>query len=104
MNPSDSQKLQVASPPDLNIRDLLAPLFRRKKLLGRVFLGMLLVAVIVTVIVSGLYESKMEVLVNRQRLDPILTSEPTLQTPPSPPPLTEEEVNSEIELLKSGDL
>jgi uncharacterized protein involved in exopolysaccharide biosynthesis len=65
---------------------------------------MLLVVVLVTIKVSGLYESKMEVLVNRQRLDPMVTSEPTLQTPPSPPPLTEEEVNSEIELLKSADL
>jgi uncharacterized protein involved in exopolysaccharide biosynthesis len=108
MNPLDTRidtrTLQGANQPDLNVRDLLAPLFRRKRLLGLVFLSMLLVAVLVAVKVSGLYESKMEVLVNRKRLDPMMTSEPTLQTPPSPPPLTEEEVNSEIELLKSSDL
>lgn len=104
MNSVDPDKLQNLTSPDLNIRDLLAPLFRRKRLFGRVFLGMLLVTIIVTVIVSGLYESSMEILVNRQRLDPMVTSEPTLQTPALPPPLTEEEVNSEIELLKSKDL
>lgn len=95
---------QAAASSDLNIRDLMAPLFRRKELLGLVFLGMALVAILVTMVVSGLYASSMEILVKRQRLDPMVTSEPTLQQPPSPPPLTEEEVNSEIELLKSGDL
>src|ERR1700722_12962935 len=104
MSPLDPRKSQSANQPDLNIRDLLMPLFRRKRLFGLVFLGMLLVTVLVTVMVSSVYESKMEVLVGRQRLEPTVTSEPTLQTPPSPPPLTEEEVNSEIELLKSTDL
>ena len=104
MNLSDSPKLQVVNPPDLNIRDLLSPLFRRKRLLILVFGAMLLVAVLLTVTMSGLYESKMEVLVNRQRLDPMVSSEATLQTPPSAPVLTEEEVNSEIELLKGSDL
>jgi len=104
MNPLEFRKLQNATSPDFNTRDLMVPLFRRKGLLGLVFLGMLLVAVLVAMVVSGFYESNMEVLVNRQRLDPMVTSEPTIQTPPSPAPLTEEEVNSEIELLKSGDL
>jgi uncharacterized protein involved in exopolysaccharide biosynthesis len=101
---ADSQKLQMMKTPDLNIRDLLAPLFRRKWLLGSVFLCMLLVAFLVTVMISGVYESRMEVLVNRQRLDPMVSSEATVQTPPAAPVLTEEEVNSEIELLKSPDL
>ncbi len=103
MNEFDPQK-QATNSPDLNIRDLLAPLFRRKGLLGLVFLVMLLVASVVTVVVSGLYASSMEILVRRERLDPMVTSQPTLQQPPSPPLLTEEEVNSEIELLKSPDL
>jgi uncharacterized protein involved in exopolysaccharide biosynthesis len=104
MYPLDPRKLQSANSSDPNIRDLLAPLFRRKGLVGLVFLSMFLIAILVTVKVSAIYESKMEVLVNRQRLDPMVTSEPTLQTPPSSPPLTEEEVNSEIELLKGTDL
>jgi uncharacterized protein involved in exopolysaccharide biosynthesis len=104
MNEFDPRK-QATNSPDLNIRDLLAPLFRRKALLGLVFLVMLLVAALVTVGASGIYESEMEVLVNRQTLDPMVTSEPSPQAPPpSPQPLTEEEVNSEIELLNSTDL
>jgi uncharacterized protein involved in exopolysaccharide biosynthesis len=104
MNSPDSRRFQSPNPGDLNVRELLAPLFRRKGLVAIIFFGMLTIAILITFMVSRLYESRMEVLVNRQRLDPMVTSEPTLQTPPSPPPLTEEEVNSEIELLKSGDI
>src|ERR1700733_8574313 len=104
MNSPTSQAPKSTNSTDLSARDLLAPLFRRKKLLGLIFVGMSLVTVVVAVMASSLYESKMEVLVNRQRLDPMVSAEPTFQTPPTPPPLTEEEVNSEIELLKSGDL
>ena len=86
------------------MRDLLVPLFRRKKMSGLIFVGMLLVVVLVAVVVAGSYESTMEILVSRQRSDPMVTPEPTLQMPSSPLPLTEEEINSEIELLKSGDL
>jgi uncharacterized protein involved in exopolysaccharide biosynthesis len=103
MNALDPRK-QGANPPDPTLRDLLAPLFRRKMLLGLVFFGIVLGAVFAAIAVSGLYEASMTILVNRQRLDPMVTSEATLQTPPSTPPVTEEEVNSEIELLKSADL
>jgi uncharacterized protein involved in exopolysaccharide biosynthesis len=104
MSTIDLQPLQRGAPQDLSVRDLLVPLFRRKRMAGLLFGGMLLVVVLVAVVISGSYESTMEILVSRQRLDPMVTSEPTLQTPGSPLPLTEEEINSEIELLKSGDL
>ena len=103
MNALDPRK-QGANPPDPTLRDLLAPLFRRKMLLGVVFFGIVLGAVFAAIAVSGLYEASMTILVNRQRLDPMMTPEATPQTPPSTPPVTEEEVNSEIELLKSADL
>src|ERR1035437_2226342 len=46
----------------------------------------------------------MKILVNRQRLDPMVSSESTLQQPLQPPPVTDEEINSEVELLQSADL
>jgi uncharacterized protein involved in exopolysaccharide biosynthesis len=104
MGTSDLQTVQPGAPQDLSMRDLVVPLFRRKRLAGLVFIGMLLIAILAAVVVSGSYESTMEILVSRQRLDPLVTPESTLQAPPSQLPLTEEEINSEIELLKSGDL
>ena len=104
MNPLESRKLQSVNSSDLNTRELLAPLFRRKRLVGLTFLTMLVVAGILALAVAGSYETTMEILVSRQRMEPMVTPQQTFQTPPTPPPLTEEEVNSEIELLKSGDL
>jgi len=46
----------------------------------------------------------MEILVNRERVDPSVTSETTTQAPLTLLPLTEEEINSEAELLVSPDL
>jgi uncharacterized protein involved in exopolysaccharide biosynthesis len=104
MNPSQSEELQSPIRTDLNIRDVLAPMFRRKRLMCLVFCATLLAAVFIAIGASSLHEARMEILVNRQTLDPMVISEPTHQTPSSPQPLTEEEVNSEIELLKSTDI
>jgi len=104
MNISDPRKPQDTNPPDPTLRDRLAPLFHRKKLLGLVFVGLLLGAVAGAVFDGFLHKASMEILVNPQRLDPMVTSEPTPQTSLQPPPVTEEEINSEVELLKSGDL
>jgi uncharacterized protein involved in exopolysaccharide biosynthesis len=46
----------------------------------------------------------MEVLVNRERQDPMVTAEVVNQTPSATPPVAEEELNSEVELLQSPDL
>lgn len=89
-----------ASMPTL--RDLLAPIFRRRRLVAISFFGILLGAVL-----SGLlpkkYEAQMKILVRRERVDPVLTpdrdSQPQLQNG-----IREEELNSEVELLKSRDL
>jgi uncharacterized protein involved in exopolysaccharide biosynthesis len=104
MNPLDPRKPQGANPPDPTLRDLLAPLFRRKVLLGLVFFGTLLAAVLVAVIGSFQYKASMKILVNRQRVDPMVSSESTLQQPLQPPPVTDEEINSEVVLLQSADL
>ena len=50
------------------------------------------------------YESHMAILVSRERLDPLVTTEATNQMVTMTPALTDEEVNSEAELLKSRDV
>jgi uncharacterized protein involved in exopolysaccharide biosynthesis len=101
---SEIRRLPAASPADPSVRDLIAPIFRRKKLVGLVFGGVLLVAIVGAMIVSGLYETNMEILVNRQRQDPMVSAESIQQMPLATPPVTEEEINSEVELLQSEDL
>src|SRR5271169_4081487 len=91
-------------PADPTPRDLLAPLFRRKRVLGLSLLALLLVAVAGTVYLSNIYKCSMEVLVNRERLDPTVTSEATNQMPTMTPPVSEEDINSEVELIQSRDL
>src|SRR5215510_3214565 len=89
---------------DPTLRDLLAPLFRRKKLFALTFCGMCLGAVLAAFMFSSQHEARMEILVNQERLDPKVSSETTLPTPTAPPPVTDEQINSEVELLQSPDL
>jgi uncharacterized protein involved in exopolysaccharide biosynthesis len=89
---------------DPTARDLLTPIFRRKRLLGVTFLALLALAVAASFLLSSDYKSHMEILVNRERQDPMVTSEATNQMALAPPVVTEEEINSEVELLQSPDL
>jgi uncharacterized protein involved in exopolysaccharide biosynthesis len=89
---------------DVTARDLLMPLFRRKGLFAVTFVALLLCTVAVAYSLSHQYNAKMEILVNRERMDPMVTSQATNQTPVTPPPVTETEINSEVELIKSPDI
>ena len=68
------------------------------------FIGGLVCSVAAATLLSHKYESRMEVLVNRERLDPVVTTESTTQVPQMAPQVTEEEINSEVELLQSRDV
>jgi succinoglycan biosynthesis transport protein ExoP len=89
---------------NLSLKDLLAPLFRRRRLLIVSFLAVFSMAIIIGLLRLHKYESHMEILVSRERLDPLVTTEATNQMVSVTPALTSEEVNSEAELLKSRDV
>jgi uncharacterized protein involved in exopolysaccharide biosynthesis len=89
---------------DPTLRDLLLPLFRRKRVVVLSFCGTLLGAILAAVLVSHQYKATMEILVNQKRLDPAVSPESTMQTPVATPPVTEEDINSEVELLQSPEL
>jgi uncharacterized protein involved in exopolysaccharide biosynthesis len=89
---------------DPTLRDLLAPLFRRKRLLLLTFFGVLLGSGLAAFVLSSIHDANMEILVNQERLEPLLTPESTVQTAGSPTPVTDEAINSEVEILKSPDL
>jgi len=99
-NPSLDQEQRSGA----TLRDLLTPLFRRKRMFIITFAGAMLGGVLAAFLMSSQYEATMEILVNEERADPLLTSEATVQAPATPKAVTDEEIASEVELLQSPDL
>lgn len=89
---------------DLSIRDFINPLFRRKRLLILSFFAVFAVIVIVGIISGPSFSSRMVILVNRERQDPLVSTESTTQLITADNPVTPEEINSEVELLGSRDV
>ncbi|HEU5350874.1 MAG TPA: GumC family protein [Terracidiphilus sp.] len=87
-----------------SVRELAAPLFRRKKVLLATFLTLIVLAAIVAALFPAPYKAHMSVLVRRDRLNPLVTTEQTTQVLNGTQPVSEEETNSEMELLKSRDV
>lgn len=85
------------------LRELLAPVFRRRRLVAIAFLVILLAAMGVALLLPTQYEAQMKILVKRERVDPIVTPDEPALAPPHTD-VTEEELNSEVELLKGRDL
>ena len=104
MSEQDYRNTSGKAIQEATLRDILTPLFRRRRLLILCFGGVFLGAIATSVILSSRYEAQMDILVNRDRMDPVVTTEQFSQTAPVAPPVTEEEINSEVQLLQSGDL
>jgi uncharacterized protein involved in exopolysaccharide biosynthesis len=84
-------------------RELAATLFRRPRLVAGSF-AFLLLATMVFVFFSARYESHFMVLLRRGRYDPVASSQPASPMDFTRPEITEEELNSEVELLRDDDL
>src|ERR1022692_40752 len=84
-------------------RELAATLFRRPRLVAAAF-GFVLVAVMLSAVFSARYESHFKVLLRRGRFDPVISSQPASAMDFARPDITEEELNSEVELLRDEDL
>ena len=84
-------------------RELAATLFRRPRLVASSF-GFVLLAAMFFVVSSARYESHFKVLLRRGRFDPIVSSQPPSAMDFTRPDITEEELNSEVELLRDEDL
>ena len=99
-NLTDQESTGVRS---LSLRDLAAVLFRHNRLMAVAFAGILTGAVVVAALQANLYLSHMKILVKRERIDPVVTAQ-TATVQQSSTPVSEEELNSEVELLKSSDV
>lgn len=85
------------------VRDLLTIGFRHQWLVVLSFLLMCSAAFVFVLLRPAQYEAQMTILVKRERVDPLVSAEASSQLV-SLPSVTEEELNSEVELLKSRDL
>ncbi len=92
-----------SEPRSTTLRDVLAPLFRHSRLVVVSFLGILLGAVLSGFLTPKQYQAEMKILVKRERVEPIVTTDRTTSAP-ARGDVSEEELNSEVELLKSRDL
>ena len=89
--------------PSLTSRELAAALFRRPRLMVSSF-AVVLLTVMVVVLFSARYESHFKVLLRRGRFDSVISAQPTSMMDLTRPEITEEEINSEVELLRDEDL
>lgn len=88
----------------VSLRDAVAPVFRQKRLATVIFLGIFLGAILGMLLLPRKYEAEMKILVNRERVDPVVTPNPETMIAVPTPLVSEEDLNSEVELLKSRDL
>lgn len=84
------------------MRDLLAVLFRQRRLVMMSFAA-IFVAIVLYGLVAAPYQAEMKILVRRGRLDPVVTPTPS-QAEFEREGVTEEELNSEAELLRDDEI
>lgn len=86
-----------------SLRDAIAIAFRHKRIMALSFFGILLGTILAVVLQTKEYRTSTKFLIERERIDPIIS--PGASAPPSfRGEITEEELNSEVELLESGDV
>jgi uncharacterized protein involved in exopolysaccharide biosynthesis len=85
------------------VRDLLAPIFRYKWAGLLTSIAVLTMTTAMVLLSPKQYIAEMKVLVKRERVDPIVSADRN-GTPQRGSDVTEDELNSEVELLKSRDL
>lgn len=90
----------------LSLRDGAGALFRRKGLVAFIFAAVVLGTALVTFLLPNKYDSRMKILVKNQRVDVAITAEQTsgAAAPTIENEVSENQINSEIELLTSKDL
>jgi uncharacterized protein involved in exopolysaccharide biosynthesis len=93
--------------PSSTLRDLMRVAFRHRQLVTLCFFGVLAGAILAAIVLPEQYEARMKILVKHERVDPVVMSESNISfaTPQlSNQPVTEEDINSEVELITSRDL
>jgi uncharacterized protein involved in exopolysaccharide biosynthesis len=90
-------------PVSPTMRELAMVLFRQRKLFVGIS-GLVLVLAVIYAFAGANYRAQVRVLVRRGRADPPVTAQPNAPPDFSRVEVTEEELNSEVELLKDDDV
>jgi len=103
LEPINTPRLPAASlSATFTVRDGAAIAFRHLWLMVLSFLIVFLGVVAVTALITPKYRAQIKILVKRERADQVVSAEQTTQV--VNPDLSEVDLNSEVELLKSRDL
>ncbi|MGA2377087.1 MAG: GumC family protein [Candidatus Sulfotelmatobacter sp.] len=103
MNSNDLDPVNNQATFSFSLRDLLTILFRHKRVVVLSFLGIMTGAVLAAVLRPTEYRASTKFLIERERLDPVISPGQTT-TPEVRGEVTEEELNSEVELIESADV
>lgn len=85
------------------MKAIVAALFRAKRLIAASFVCIFAILLAVMAVMPSKYEARMSFLVRNERADPLISAGPH-QTPLLQAEISEEQINSEVELLGSKEL
>src|SRR5437867_7800721 len=102
MQEQNLELIKTAQLPSRTLRDWVAPCFRHRRLMGFTFFLIMAAAVLLTLSMPARYQAEVKILVKRERADAVVNPDPNGQLAMAS--LTEEDLNSEVALLKSRDL
>src|SRR5260221_4379834 len=88
----------------LTTRDMIEVGVRRRGSFTFWFACVSLGTVVAEMVMPKRYESETKVLVHRERADPLVTAQQTAAVEQNMPSLSEEDINSEVSILRSQDL
>ena len=100
---SEAGLIRNSRAPSPTLRELAAILFRHSKFVALSFAAVFL-ATMLYALLSPRYEAQIKVLVRRGRSDPVASPQPVSMADSVRPSISEEELNSEVELLRDESL
>jgi len=103
MKDQDFTHAPSASGFGFTLRDLLAVGFRHKRAFVLCFVGILLGTIAAILLLPASYDSTAQIVVKRERVDPVVTAEKNDPTQ-IVGEVTEEQLNSEAQLILSEDV
>jgi len=101
--PDQDPARKAEQPVSPTVREVAIVLFRQRRVFVGVS-GLVLVLAVVYAFAGTTYRAHVRVLVRRGRADPPVTAQPNAPPDFSRVEVTEEELNSEVELLKDADV
>jgi uncharacterized protein involved in exopolysaccharide biosynthesis len=100
---SEAGLIRNSRTPSPTLRELVAILFRHSKFVAFSF-ALVFVAILLYGLLSPRYEAHLKVLLRRGRSDPVASPRQSTLADFSRPQISEEELNSEVELLRDEEL